>query len=96
MQCDERGGRPAACPHDTEWVLLTNGDNEYASSFFSRVGEVKEADIVAVDFYSRYQRITGMHSLGVLRPVVSRMPITPSQPPCDRIAGWASGPAPKK
>lgn len=40
-------------------MLLTNGDNEYASSFFSRIGEVKEADIVAVDFYSRYQRMTG-------------------------------------
>lgn len=38
---------------------MTNGDNEYASSFFSRIGEVKEADIVAVDFYSRYQRMTG-------------------------------------
>lgn len=37
---------------------MTNGDNEYASSFFSRIGEVKEADIVAVDFYSRYQRMT--------------------------------------
>ena len=51
----------AACPYNTDWVLLTNGDNEYASSFFSRIGEVNEADIVAVDFYSRYQRMTGAH-----------------------------------
>ena len=40
---------------------MTNGDNEYASSFFSRIGEDTEADIVAVDFYSRYQRMTGAH-----------------------------------
>ncbi|BDA44930.1 hypothetical protein COCOBI_06-4090 [Coccomyxa sp. Obi] len=48
-----------ACPHSTEWVLATNGDNLYADTFFETVMSApKEADAIAFDFYSRYQRVT--------------------------------------
>ena len=40
-------------------MLVTNGDNMYASSFMERVAEATDADIVAFDYYSRYQRVTG-------------------------------------
>ena len=68
------------CPPDTKWVVVTNGDNEYARGFMERV--LKESrdtsaferpvvsteapiDIVAFDFYSRYLR--------------------PTAPPCERF-----------
>jgi hypothetical protein len=50
---------------DTQWVLVTNGDNEYASSFFEKVAAVNDTDLVAVDYYSRYQRVTGMAALSL-------------------------------
>lgn len=50
----------SACPPSSEWVLVTNGDNLYADTFFDRIMSVpREADAIAFDFYSRYQRITG-------------------------------------
>lgn len=49
----------AACPANTEWVVVSNGDNDYAKTFFSRIGAVKDADVIAFDFYSRYHRATG-------------------------------------
>lgn len=50
-----------ACPANTEWVVVTNGDNDYASSFFSRLAAAKGgADLIAFDFYSRYHRATGI------------------------------------
>ncbi len=55
----------AACPANTEWVIVTNGDNEYASTLFSRLEQARDADIVAFDFYSRYQRVTGEMSSNV-------------------------------
>lgn len=41
--------------------MVTNGDNLYDPSFVKEVERVAAggADIVAVDFYSRYQRPTG-------------------------------------
>ncbi|KAL6776261.1 hypothetical protein ACKKBG_A20435 [Auxenochlorella protothecoides x Auxenochlorella symbiontica] len=50
-----------ACPEDTTWLLVTNGDNEYADSFLARAAAEAargSADVVAFDFYSRYQRPT--------------------------------------
>ena len=41
------------------WVLVTNGDNEYASTAFSLIEANQQVDVVALDFYSRYQRVTG-------------------------------------
>lgn len=49
----------AACPKDTEWVVVTNGDNDYSRSFFDRIGSVTNADVIAFDFYTRYHRSTG-------------------------------------
>ena len=49
----------AGCPDNTEWFLVTNGDNEYATTLFSHLEQARDADIVAFDFYSRYQRVTG-------------------------------------
>ena len=59
------------CPPNTTWLVVTNGDNEYADSFMARVIEESSnktngdkdvgsapPDIVAFDFYSRFQRIT--------------------------------------
>ncbi|KDD76615.1 hypothetical protein H632_c160p2 [Helicosporidium sp. ATCC 50920] len=47
------------CDRRTEWLLVTNGDNEYADSFFATAAsQGADADIVAFDFYSRFQRIT--------------------------------------
>jgi hypothetical protein len=46
-------------------VIVTNGDNEYASTLFSRLEQARDADIVAFDFYSRYQRVTGEMSSNV-------------------------------
>jgi len=41
-------------------VLVTNGDNEYASTFLERLLAAPPADAVAFDYYSRYQRPTGV------------------------------------
>lgn len=49
------------CPSGTKWLVVTNGDNEYGSSFTRRVDHeysVSGAEVVAFDFYSRYQRPT--------------------------------------
>jgi hypothetical protein len=64
-----------ACPLSTEWVLATNGDNLYAHEFFERVMSAPlESDVVAFDFYSRYQRLTG--------PPCLRFQTSPSQHAC--------------
>ena len=48
-----------ACPPSTEWVITTNGDNDYASTLLSTLLEApQDSDIVALDYYSRYQRPT--------------------------------------
>ena len=47
-----------ACPPSTQWVLATNGDNEYADTFFEEIQSSQGSDVVAFDFYSRYQRST--------------------------------------
>ncbi|KAK9840401.1 hypothetical protein WJX74_009271 [Apatococcus lobatus] len=47
-----------ACPPSTQWVLATNGDNEYADTFFEQIQSSQGSDVVAFDFYSRYQRST--------------------------------------
>ena len=57
------------CPPETKWLVVTNGDNEYGASFTTQVTDIstsksskssgsKSPDIVAFDFYSRYQRPT--------------------------------------
>lgn len=64
--------RLTACPANTEWVIVTNGDNDYASTFLKRLEDVQNADLIAFDFYSRYHRATGAtiscsHSLPTVR-----------------------------
>ena len=49
-----------ACPRDTQWVVMTNGDNEYSSTFFDELDKHQDADIIAMDYYSRYQRPTAV------------------------------------
>lgn len=48
-----------ACPRSTKWVIITNGDNEYSSTLFEELEQHGDADLVAMDYYSRYQRPTG-------------------------------------
>jgi hypothetical protein len=50
----------AACSPDTEWVVVTNGDNKYHKEVFSSLLGEADADAVAWDFYSRYYRPTGI------------------------------------
>jgi hypothetical protein len=50
----------AACHIDTEWVMFTNGDNMYHAEAFEEVVKQTKADAVAMDFYSRYSRPTGI------------------------------------
>eukprot|EP00798_Chlamydomonas_sp_ICE-L_P024120 gene24120-9695_t len=48
-----------ACPRSAEWVIVTNGDNAYDLKFLAEMATVPDAaDVVAFDFYSRYQRPT--------------------------------------
>jgi hypothetical protein len=48
-----------ACSPDTRWLLITNGDNEYDAQLIPRLLQVPDdVDLVALDFYSRYQRVT--------------------------------------
>jgi hypothetical protein len=49
----------AACAPDTDWVVVTNGDNVYHTAAFQALVD-QQADAVAWDFYSRYQRPTGV------------------------------------
>ena len=49
-----------ACPRDTRWLIVTNGDNEYASDLFAQIAPHKDAELVALDYYSRYQRSTAL------------------------------------
>lgn len=46
--------RSAACPEDTTWLLVTNGDNLLDKKFMEEVVQEEEADVVALDYYSRY------------------------------------------
>lgn len=48
-----------ACPSHAKWVVVTNGDNTYDPTFLEEVlAAPPDSDVVAVDFYSRYQRPT--------------------------------------
>ncbi|PNH00307.1 hypothetical protein TSOC_013878 [Tetrabaena socialis] len=48
-----------ACPERARWVVITNGDNEYDTAFVETIFAAPPGiDVVAVDFYSRYQRPT--------------------------------------
>jgi hypothetical protein len=49
----------AACPRNTRWVVVTNGDNDYDPKFLSVLVQQQAAEVVAFDYYSRYQRPTG-------------------------------------
>jgi hypothetical protein len=49
----------AACPKNTRWVVVTNGDNDYDPKFLSVLVQQHDAEVVAFDYYSRYQRPTG-------------------------------------
>eukprot|EP01024_Parvocaulis_polyphysoides_P035578 TRINITY_DN3153_c0_g1_i1.p1 TRINITY_DN3153_c0_g1~~TRINITY_DN3153_c0_g1_i1.p1 ORF type:complete len:375 (-),score=48.81 TRINITY_DN3153_c0_g1_i1:204-1208(-) len=48
------------CPRNSEWIIVTNGDNLYASNLFEKVVATKNADLIALDYYTRYQRATGI------------------------------------
>jgi len=43
------------CPPDSDWLLVTNGDNHYEPQFLNHLDLRK--DVVAFDFYSRYTHI---------------------------------------
>ncbi len=49
----------AACPRNTEWLMVTNGDNLYDATFMSEVVKRKTADVVTFNYYTRFQRVTG-------------------------------------
>ncbi|EFJ52303.1 hypothetical protein VOLCADRAFT_102964 [Volvox carteri f. nagariensis] len=50
-----------ACPAKSYWVVATNGDNSYDSKFVETVfAAPRGVDVVAVNFYSRYQRPTAL------------------------------------
>lgn len=64
-----------ACPPSTQWVLATNGDNLYAKDLFRTVIDAPaDADVIALDYYSRYQRTTG--------PPCARFAASRGLPPC--------------
>ncbi|KAG1653816.1 hypothetical protein FOA52_001019 [Chlamydomonas sp. UWO 241] len=64
-----------ACSPETRWLLITNGDNEYAAQLIPRLLQVPaDVDIVALDFYSRYQRVTAETCM--------RFAAAPGAPPC--------------
>lgn len=64
-----------ACPRDTQWLVVTNGDNEYDPSFLSVLVEQQgAAEVVAFDYYSRFQRPTGTPC--------ERFAAGPGLPPC--------------
>jgi hypothetical protein len=49
-----------ACPRNTEWLVTSNGDNDYDPDFLATVvKQGQQADVVAFDYYSRFQRPTG-------------------------------------
>lgn len=49
----------AACPSDSRWVVVTNGDNDYDPGFLEELVKHEAADMVAFDYYSRFQNPTG-------------------------------------
>ena len=64
-----------ACPASTQWVLATNGDNLYSKDMFQTVMDVPgDVDVIALDYYSRYQRATG--------PPCTRFAASEGAPPC--------------
>lgn len=54
-----RAAPAAACPRDSRWLMVTNGDNDYDPGFMSELVAHEEAEAVAFDYYSRFQRSTG-------------------------------------
>ena len=48
----------SVCPPSTRWLMVTNGDNEYSANFMQQVLDAGDVDLVAFDFYSRFQRVT--------------------------------------
>jgi len=43
------------CPPDSRWLVVTNGDNGYHPDFLGNLTLSTNADIVSVDFHSRYR-----------------------------------------
>ena len=49
---------PPACPSDTTYFIVTNGDNEYDRQYIPRLlAAPPDTDIIALDFYSRYEGV---------------------------------------
>lgn len=43
-----------ACPPDTRWLMVTNGDNRYDAGAMAAVAAAPaDSDVVALDYYSR-------------------------------------------
>ncbi|KAF6263567.1 hypothetical protein COO60DRAFT_1282230 [Scenedesmus sp. NREL 46B-D3] len=63
-----------ACPRGTRWLVVTNGDNDYDPKFLSVLVQQHDAEVVAFDYYSRYQRPTGTPC--------ERFAAGPQLPPC--------------
>eukprot|EP00775_Hariotina_reticulata_P012502 gene12502-12637_t len=50
-----------ACPKSTSWLMVTNGDNDYDPQFMTAiVQQPVGTEVVAFDYYSRFQRSTGL------------------------------------
>lgn len=63
-----------ACPRGTRWLVVSNGDNDYDPSFLSVLAEQHGAEVVAFDYYSRFQRPTAVPC--------ERFAAGPGLPPC--------------
>lgn len=50
------------CPSDSDWLLVTNGDNYYSPNFLNHLDLKK--DVIAYDFYSRYNHILDTRVVG--------------------------------
>lgn len=65
----------AACAPATQWVVVTNGDNQYDPGFVATIqSAAPDVGVIAFSYYSRYQRPTA-------KPC-ERFAAAPGAPPC--------------
>jgi len=50
------------CPRDSDWLLVTNGDNYYEPTFLNHLDLSR--DVIAYDFYTRYSHILDTDLVG--------------------------------
>lgn len=59
---------------------MSNGDNDYDPSFLSVLAEQQGAEVVVFDYYSRFQRPTGLCQPEHHMPLLHRVPLRPVIP----------------